>query len=79
MVILDKGTLGILPAATAKFRALTHATGIVLGSGSVRPGGGKPDDHSAWEGKYFFLGPPKLTYQENQLARRLRHHRLGCA
>ena len=47
VVILDTGILGILPVATAKFRALTHATGIVLGSGSVRPGGGKPFDHSA--------------------------------
>ena len=84
VVILDTGILGILPVATAKFRALTHATGIVLGSGSVRPGGGKPFDHSACVPKKvnnFFLGRvhAKLSYQENQLAGRLRRHRLGHA
>ena len=59
MGILDIGILGILPAATAASRALTHATGIVLGSGSVRPGGGKPDDHSAIKivNTYFFGTP----------------------
>jgi hypothetical protein len=75
------GILGIFPAATAEFNALTHATGIVLGSGSVSPGGGKLADHSAEKGEYFFLGlvHAKLTYQGNQLARRFRRHHLWCA
>ena len=71
MVILDIGILGILPAATAKFRAFTHSTGIVLGSGRVRPGGGNPVDHPACVPKKvntFFgtCGFLKLSYQKNQ-------------
>lgn len=79
--LVDRGQLGILPAATAVLRALTHATGSVLGSGRVRPGGGKPADHAVRvqkkKLKNFKGAYSKLAYRENQLARRLElrgHH-----
>lgn len=42
----DKGILGILPAATAELRALTHAAGSVLEFGIVVPGAGNSADHA---------------------------------
>lgn len=46
-VLEDTEIFGILPAAIAEFRALTHGAGSKFGLGKVGgPGGGKPADHS---------------------------------
>jgi hypothetical protein len=51
----DTGISGILPAATAELRALTHAAGSVLGSGIVIPGAGNAADHAVGVLNTLFL------------------------